>query len=54
MTVYCKVCGWKIGQVTFGNIEEMKLRYANHFIIHKPKEIIGSICWTTEKKEKSN
>jgi aminopeptidase-like protein len=53
MTVYCKVCGAKIGQVTHENLEQMKLRYAYHFIIHrKPEEIVGSICWTTEKKKK--
>jgi hypothetical protein len=52
MTVYCKICGWKIGQVTFGNIKEMELRYAKHFITHrKPEEIVGSICWTMEKKK---
>jgi hypothetical protein len=52
MTVYCNVCGVEIGQVTFGNIESMKLKYAKHFITHRnPDEIVGSICWTTEKKK---
>lgn len=52
MTVYCNVCGAKIGEVTHENLEAMKLRYAYHFIIHKkPEDIVGSICWTMEKKK---
>jgi hypothetical protein len=51
MTVYCNVCGWTIGQVTFDNIGHMKAKYARHFVKHSPTEIIGSICWTTEKNK---
>lgn len=49
MTTYCLFCGWKIGQITFDNLNQMKKKYQDHIVTkHELREVAQRACWTTE------